>query len=63
MKNQLNNKQDNLNVKNLDVALRMTGIIFDNKTIEKIINIVHLIQENGDQTTIKDVCSLTEELK
>lgn len=43
---------------NLDLALRMVGITFDRKTIDKIIDLVELIEEKGDDTTIKDVCEL-----
>lgn len=43
---------------NLDLALRMVGITFDHKTIDKIIDLVELIEDKGDETSIKDICEL-----
>jgi hypothetical protein len=49
---------DKVTVTNLDLALRMVGIIFDHKTIDKIIDLVELIEEKGDDSSIKDICEL-----
>ena len=51
---------DKVTVTNLDLALRMVGVQFDHKTIDKIIDLVELIEEKGDSTSIKDVCELKE---
>lgn len=42
----------------LDVALRMVGITFDHKTIDKIIDLVELIEDKGGGVTIEDICDL-----
>jgi hypothetical protein len=52
---------DNVTVQNLDVALRMCNIKLDLKLIDKIIDLVELIEENGDDTSIKDIFSLQKE--
>lgn len=49
---------DKVTVTNLDLALRMVGITFDHKTIDKIIDLVELIEEKGDEVSIKDICEL-----
>jgi hypothetical protein len=54
---------DKVTVTNLDLALRMVGITFDKKTIDKIIDLVELLEEKGDEVTIKDICSIQEEWK
>lgn len=55
---QLKKSIDKVTTTNLDVALRMVGITFDRKTIDKIIDLVELLEEKGDNTTIQDVCEL-----
>jgi len=50
-------------VQNLDVALRMVGITFDHKTIDKIIYLVELIEMKGNGVTIEDICELKEAWK
>jgi hypothetical protein len=52
---------DNVTVTNLDVALRMVGISIDKETIDKIIDIVELLETKGDDTSIKDICELQAE--
>lgn len=49
---------DNVTVTNLDLSLRMVGITFDKKTIDKIIDLVELLEEKGDNTSINDICDL-----
>lgn len=49
---------DKVTVVNLDAALRMVGITFDHKTIDKIIDLVELIEEKGDDVSIKDIITL-----
>jgi len=52
---------DKVTVTNLDLALRMVGISFDLKTIDKIIDLVELIESKGDDTNIMDICKLKAE--
>ena len=54
---------DNVTVTNLDLALRMCGICFDHKTIDKIIDLVELLEEKGDHATLKDICKLKSKWK
>jgi len=43
---------------NLDIALRMCNIQLDKTLIDRIIDLVELIEDNGDNTSIND--KLTE---
>jgi len=52
---------DKVTVTNLDLALRMVGISFDKKTIDKIIDLVELLENKGDDTSIKDIYELQVE--
>lgn len=52
---------DKVTVTNLDLALRMAGISFDKKTIDKIIDLVELLENKGDDTSIRDICELQVE--
>jgi hypothetical protein len=62
MKNKSQTKQiDKVTVTNLDLALRMVGIAFDKKLIDKIIDLVELLEEKGDYVSIKDICELQKE--
>lgn len=62
VKNELRSQKekpiDKVTVTNLDTALRMVGITFDHKTIDKIIDLVELIEEKGDDVRIKDILEL-----
>lgn len=49
---------DNVTVTNLDLALRMVGITFDKRTIDRIIDLVELIESKGYETSIMDICQL-----
>lgn len=49
---------NNVTVTNLDLALRMIGIIFDEKTIDKIIDLVDLLENKGSDVSIQDICDL-----
>jgi hypothetical protein len=52
---------DKVTTTNLDLALRMVGISFDLNTIDKIIDLVELIESKGDDTSMKDVIDLQGE--
>ena len=52
---------DKVTVTNLDLALRMCGMSFDKNTIDKIIDIVELIESKGDETSIMDISKLQAE--
>lgn len=54
---------DKVTIDNLDIALRMVGINLDRYLIDKIIDLVELIENKGDNTSIKDVVALQEEWK
>ena len=49
---------DKVTVDNLDIALRMCKIYLDRDIIDKIIDLVELIEDKGDDATIGDVYSL-----
>lgn len=51
---------DKVTTTNLDIALRMAGIHLDINVIDKIIDLVELIENKGDSTSTKDVASLQE---
>ena len=51
---------DKVTTKNLDIALRMVGIQLDINIIDKIIDLVELIENKGDDVTIKDIVSLQQ---
>jgi len=52
---------DKVTTTNLDLALRMAGIYINPKDIDKIIDIVDLIEEKGDDTSIRDISKLQAE--
>ena len=49
---------DKVTVKNLDIALRMCNIQIHESIVDKIIDLVELIEDKGDDVSIKDVCEL-----
>lgn len=51
---------DNVTVTNLDIALRMCQIQINKSLLDKIIDLVELIEDKGDETSIADVCELQE---
>ncbi len=54
---------DKVTIKNLDIALRMVGIQLDVNIIDKVIDLVELIENKGDDVTIKDIVSLQQTWK
>lgn len=60
-KNKQQKPIDKVTVTNLDIALRMCKIQLELDLITKIIDLVELIEDNGDDTTIKDICQLQAE--
>lgn len=52
---------DKVTVTNLDIALRMCNIQLDKTLIDRIIDLVELIEDKGDDTSIKDICQLQSE--
>ena len=52
---------DKVTVELLSMALRMVGIIFDDKTIDKIIDLVELLEKKGGETSIEDIVKLQAE--
>lgn len=55
---QKQNKIDKVTVQNLDIALRMCDIHINKVIIDKIIDLVELIEDKGDEVSIKDVINL-----
>ena len=55
---ELEKQIDKVTVTNLDIALRMCGIEINKSILDKIIDLVELIESKGDDVTIKDICSL-----
>ena len=51
---------DKVTIKILDIALRMVGIQLDINIIDKVIDLVELIENKGDDVTIKDIVSLQQ---
>lgn len=54
---------DKVTTRNLDIALRMVGIQSDINIIDKVIDLVELIENKGDDVTIKDIVSLQQTWK
>lgn len=52
---------DKVTVKNLGLAFRMVGISCNEETIDKVIDLVELIEDKGDDTSMKDICKLEGE--
>jgi hypothetical protein len=52
------NPIDNVTTTNLDMVLRMVGYQLDRQLIDKIIDMVELIEIKGDHVSLKDVSKL-----
>lgn len=52
---------DKVTTTNLDIALRMCGYQLDKTLIDRIIDLVELIEDKGDDASIRDVCKLQAE--
>lgn len=52
---------DKVTTTNLDIALRMIGYNLDLTLIDRIIDLVELIEDKGDDASIKDICKLQSE--
>lgn len=51
---------DKVTTVNLDIALRMCKIQIDTSLLDKVIDLVELIEQKGDKTSISDICELQE---
>lgn len=49
---------DKVTIERLDLCLRMCGYRVEKEFIDKIIDLVELIEEKGDLVSIKDICKL-----
>jgi len=49
---------DKVTVTNLDIALRMCNIQIHKSIVDKIIDLVELIEDKGDDVSIRDICEL-----
>jgi hypothetical protein len=61
MENKSTKPIDNVTVERLDMALRMCHIELHKTIIDKIIDLVELIEEKGGETSIEDICKLINE--
>jgi len=52
---------DKVTTTNLDIALRMVGYQLDMTLIDRIIDLVELIEDKGDDASIEDICKLQSE--
>ncbi len=48
---------------NLDLALRLTGYKLDLDLIDKIIDLVEMLEDKGDDTTLMDIVHLEMQWK
>ena len=51
---------DKVTTERLELALRIVGILLATKTVDKIIDLVELIEEKGGDTDLKDIAKLQE---
>jgi len=51
---------DNVTTSRLDMTLRMSDIFIDIVTLDKIIDVVELIEKKGGKTSLNDVCHLKQ---
>jgi uncharacterized protein YnzC (UPF0291/DUF896 family) len=49
---------DRVTVTNLDIALRMCHIEINKSILDKVIDLVELIEEKGQDVSIQDICEL-----
>jgi len=49
---------DRVTVTNLDMALRMCCIEINKSILDKVIDLVELIEEKGQDVSIQDICEL-----
>ena len=52
---------DKVTTSRLDMALRMVGISMNLDVVDKIIDLVELIEVKGGKTSMKDICKLQAE--
>ena len=53
---------DKVTVENLSAILKMFDINLDIKTVDKIIDVVELIEDKGDNIKLTDILILKEEI-
>jgi hypothetical protein len=51
---------DNVTVDRLDMCLRMCGIQIQTGILDKLIDIVELIEDKGGEVSLNDICDLQE---
>ena len=54
---------DKVTITNLDIALRMCGYNLDRELIDNIIDLVELIEDKGDDISIRDVTKMQQTWK
>jgi hypothetical protein len=54
---------DKVTVGRLDVALRLCSIQIDRATLDRVIDVVELLEEKGGETSLEDICDLQSEWK
>lgn len=59
----IKNPIDKVTIELLDMVLRMCNIQLSHALIDKIIDVVELIEEKGEETSLMDVCKMQAEWK
>lgn len=59
----MKNPIDNVTIDRLDVCLRMCGVQLDRQIIDKVIDLVELIEKKGENTSIDDISDLQTKWK
>lgn len=52
---------DRVTIENLDMALRLCNIHLSPDVIDNVIDVIELIEENGYNVSLMDICKLQEE--
>ena len=52
---------DKVTTERLDMAFRMCNIQIHKTIVDRIIDLVKLIEQKGGRTSVKDICKLQEE--
>lgn len=56
--NQIDQPIDKVTTELLDVACRMSGVFIDKSALDKIIDLIELIEQKGELVSIKDISIL-----
>lgn len=62
-KSEENKPIDKVTVDHLDVVLRLCSIQIDKAILDRVIDVVELLEEKGGETSLEDICDLQSEWK